>query len=122
MDELKPQRRPFQFSLRTMLLWTVPSSAYRGFLQWYVCVDDARPERPFQFSLRKLMLWTAVWSVYLEIVIWLGIWSLAAVGLTMYLVTNLTIYLTMGFQRGVRLLLPMTLVGIFLCPASCSLA
>jgi hypothetical protein len=109
---MKPERRPFQLSLRKALLWTAPSSAYRRFIQWYVRVDDVRPERPFQFSLRKLMLWTAVWSVYLEIVLWLGMWSLAAVGLTMYLVTNLTIYLTMGFPRGVRLLVPMTLVGI----------
>lgn len=34
MDELKPQRRPFQFSLRKLLLWTAVWSAWLGFVRW----------------------------------------------------------------------------------------
>jgi hypothetical protein len=34
VDDLKSQRRPFQFSLRKLLLWTAVWSAYLGVMRW----------------------------------------------------------------------------------------
>jgi hypothetical protein len=34
VDELKPKRRPFQFSLRKALLWTAVWSVYLGIVEW----------------------------------------------------------------------------------------
>ena len=34
MDDLKPQRRPFQFSLRKALLWTAVWSVYLDWVRW----------------------------------------------------------------------------------------
>ncbi len=34
MDNLKPQRRRFQFSLRKLMLWMVVCAAYLGILRW----------------------------------------------------------------------------------------
>ncbi len=34
MDDLKPQRRPFQFSLRKLMLWMAVWALYLGMLRW----------------------------------------------------------------------------------------
>jgi hypothetical protein len=34
MDDLKPQRRSFQFSLRKLMLWMVICAAYLGIMRW----------------------------------------------------------------------------------------
>ena len=92
-------------------------------------VDDLKPQRrPFQFSLRKLLLWTAVWSIYLGIVKWVGIWLALSVetwlvfslGLTIYLVALLAVRMKWGCERGLRIAvtfmvgLPLLLVGALL--------
>jgi hypothetical protein len=71
-----------------------------------------KPERrPFQFSLRKALLWTAVWSVYLGIVRWVGIWLAFSVeiwlafsvGLTIYLAALFAVRIKWGYERGLEI-------------------
>jgi hypothetical protein len=101
LDDLKPKRRPFQFSLRKLLLWTTVWSVYLGVVRWagmslstavsvtvcLVILFSARIKWGFERGLR---FWNHILCA--AVFIWLGAFFLFGIWQS-----NWTASLMMGF-------------------------